>query len=234
MTTSGTATTDLSLNELVEEAFERCGKEMRSGYDLRTARRSLNLLMMEWANHGINLWTIDSGTVSLTADTITYNLPIDMVDILDMVVRTGSADTQSDLVVTRISQTTYSTIPNKNENGRPTQIWINRQGGQTDPTDGIRYPTINVWPVPSDGSYTFVYWYLRRIQDFSTGANTSDVPFRFVPALVAGLAYRLAQKIPEAAPLIPQLKADYNETMQMAKNEDREKATLRLVPRIYR
>jgi len=233
MATSGTAVTDLDLTEIVEEAFERCGSEVRTGYDLKTARRSLNLLMMEWANHGLNMWTMEEATIPLLADTITYNLPVDTVDLMDMVVRTGSGATQSDLNIPRISQSTYASIPNKNANGRPTQVWIDRQSGVTDPTDGIRYPTINIWPVPSDTSYTFVYWRLRRIQDTTNGTNTTDVPFRFQPALVAGLAYRLGQKIPEAAMKIDQLKADYNETMQMAKDEDREKASIRLVPRIY-
>lgn len=232
MTTSGTATTDLNLNEIIEEAFERCGKEARSGYDLKTARRSLNLLVMEWANRGINMWTVEEGSIALTADTITYNLPVDTVDLLDTIIRTGSGTTQSDLTINRISQTTYSQIANKNTNGRPVQVWIDRQSGATDPTDGIRYPTINIWPVPSDSSYTFIYWRMRRIQDAGVGGTkTQDIPFRFLPAMVAGLAYYLSIKIPEAAPRIPQLKADYNEQWGFATNEDREKADLRIVPR---
>jgi len=232
MATSGTATSDLSLTEIVEEAYERCGKEVRTGYDLKTARRSLNLLMMEWANHGINMWTIDSASIPMVASTIAYNLPVDTVDVLDMVLRSGSGTTQTDYALTRMSQTTYSDIPNKNDTGRPLQVWVDRQSGVTDPTDGIRYPQLYVWPVPSDTTYTLVYWRLRRMQDFTVGQNTADVPYRFVPALIAGLAYRLGQKIPEATPIISQLKADYNETFQLAKDEDREKSTLRIAPRI--
>lgn len=233
MTTSGTSTVDLNLTEIVEEAYERCGKEISSGYELRTARRSLNLLMMEWANNGINMWTVDSSTISMAASTSAYNLPVDTVDVIDMVIRSGTGTSQVDYNISRISQPTYTSITNKNATGRPTQVWIDRQSGVTDPTDGIRYPQINVWPVPTDNTYTFVYWRLRRIQDFATGTNTSDVPYRFIPALIAGLAYRLAQKIPEAAVRLEQLKADYNETFQMAKDEDREKATYRIPPRIY-
>jgi hypothetical protein len=239
MTTTGTSTFNLDLNSLVEEAFERCGSELRTGYDLRTARRSLNLLTIEWANRGINLWTVEQGSIALTANTITYNLPIDTIDLLDHVVRTGSGQNQTDINITRISESTYAAIPNKNATGRPIQVWINRQSGATYP-DGlippgteIQYPTINVWPTPPvNNQYTFVYWRLRRIQDAGNGTNTQDIPFRFLPCMVAGLAYYLSLKIPEAAPRIEMLKADYEQQFQLAADEDREKASVRFVPRV--
>jgi len=232
MTTSGTSSFNLDINSLVEEAFERCGSELRTGYDLRTARRSLNLLTIEWANRGINFWTIEQGSIALTANTITYDLPVDTIDLLDHVVRTGTGQNQTDININRISESTYSTIPNKNAQGRPIQVWVNRRSGATTPT-GVQNPQINIWPLPSvDNQYTFVYWRLRRIQDAGNGTNTEDIPFRFLPAMVAGLAYYLAMKIPDAAPRLEFLKQDYEQQYQFAADEDREKAPIRLVPRI--
>jgi len=223
MATSGTTTFDLDLTELVEEAFERCGAELRTGYDLKTARRSLNLLFADWANRGINLWTLDSGTIAMVAGTATYVLPTDTVDLLDCVIRTGagSASTQADLSMQRISEPTYATIPNKLSTGRPLQLWIQR----------LIAPQITVWPVPDASStYTLVYWRLRRIQD--AGSTTQDIPFRFLPCLVAGLAYYLALKLPGGYDRLPVLQQQYQESWQAAMDEDREKATLRLVPRV--
>ena len=231
MTTSGTTTFNLDLNNLIEEAFERCGAELRTGYDMRTARRSLNLLTIEWANKGINLWTIEQGSIAMVQGTTTYNLPVDTIDLLDHVIRTGTGSNQTDINITRISVDTYSTIPNKLAQGRPIQVWINRQSGATEPT-GINYPTINVWPTPDQSSYyTFVYWRLRRLQDAGNGVTTPDIPFRMLPAMVAGLAYYLSIKIPDALPRVPMLKAMYDESWQLAADEDREKASLRLAPR---
>jgi hypothetical protein len=235
MTTSGTSSFNLDINNLVEEAFERCGSELRTGYDLRTARRSLNLLTIEWANMGINLWTVEEGSILLNTTDIVYNLPVDTIDLLDHVVRTGTGQNQTDINITRISGSTYSTIPNKNAQGRPIQVWINRQSGATNPAPtGIQYPTINIWPVPEqDNYYTFVYWRLRRIQDAGTsGTTTQDIPFRFLPAMVAGLAYHLSMKIPDALPRVQMLKAVYDETLTNAQDEDREKAAIRLAPRM--
>jgi hypothetical protein len=234
MTTSGTASFNLDLNDLVEEAFERCGSEMRTGYDLRTARRSLNLLFADWANRGVNLWTIEQGQISLVQGQATYALPVDTVDLLEHVIRTqpGSVSNQADLTITRISVSTYATIPNKLAQGRPIQVWINRQSGATTPT-GANPPTINVWPTPDNSQpFTFVYWRMRRIQDAGAGGTaTQDIPFRFLPCLTAGLAYYLALKIPEALPRLDVLKAMYDEAWELAAGEDREKAADRLVPR---
>lgn len=226
MATSGTTTFDLDLNEYVEEAFERCGAELRTGYDLKTARRSMNLLFADWANRGINLWTVEQGSINLTQGTATYNLPNDTVDLIEHVIRTGAGNvsTQVDLTITRISVSTYSSIPNKLQQARPIQVWINRQT----PT-----PTVTVWPVPDqDNTYQFVYWRLRRIQDAGAGGTyTQDVPFRFIPCLVAGLAYYLSMKIPGAMERMQILKAQYDEAWDAASTEDREKAAVRFVPR---
>ena len=226
MTTSGVATFNLDLAEAVEEAFERCGAELRTGYDLRTARRSLNLLFADWANRGVNLWTVAQDTINLTQGTNTYNLPQDTVDLLEHVIRTGAGNvsTQVDLTITRISVSTYSSIPNKLQQARPIQVWINRQA----PT-----PQIVVWPTPDQtGVYQFVYWYLRRIQDAGAGGTyTQDIPFRFLPCLVSGLAYYLALKIPNALDRLPILKQQYDEAWELAASEDREKAAVRFVPR---
>lgn len=238
MTTTGTSTFNLDLNNLIEEAFERCGLELRTGYDVRTARRSLNLLTIEWANRGINLWTIEQGSIPMVQGQVTYNLPVDTIDLLDHVIRTQTGVSQTDINISRISVDTYSTIPNKNAQGRPVQVWINRQSGATVP-DGlippgttVQHPQINVWPAPDQSNfYTFVYWRLRRIQDAGNGVNTQDIPFRMLPCLVAGLAYYLALKLPEALPRVEMLKMSYEEQWNLASSEDREKASLRIAPR---
>ena len=225
MATSGTSAFNLDLTELVEEAFERCGAELRSGYDLKTARRSLNLLFADWANRGINLWTVAQSSITLVPGTATYGLPSDTVDLLEHVVRTGAGNssTQADLTITRISVSTYATIPNKLSQARPIQVYINRQAP---------IPNITVWPIPdASQTYTFVYWYLRRIQDAGTGVNTMDVPFRFIPCMVAGLAYYLALKVPDGISRLETLKAQYDEAWDLASSEDREKAAVRFVPR---
>ena len=304
--TTGTTSFNLDLNNLVEDAFERCGQELRTGYDLRTARRSLNLLTIEWANRGINLWTVEPGQITLNQNQIMYALPSDTIDLLDMVTRTGTGQNQQDININRISESTYITIPNKNATGRPIQVWINRQSGQENPTtitlnetltatastaaspetitlsstvglaqfgfiridnETIQYggvsgndltgciravnnttlaghsigakiyvqnlPTINVWVAPDQSNmYTFVYYRLRRIQDAGNGLTVEDIPFRFIPCMVAGLAAYLAMKLPNIDPMrIQMLRADYEAAFQLAADEDREKASIRFVPR---
>ena len=231
MTTSGTSGFNLDLNDIIEEAFERCGVEVRTGYEHRTARRSLNLLTIEWANRGINLWTIEQGSIPMVQGQITYALPVDTIDLLDQVVRTQSGVNQTDINISRISVSTYATIPNKNTQGRPIQVWIDRQSGATEPT-GVAAPEIYVWPTPDQSNfYTFVYWRLRRIQDAGNGTSTQDIPFRMLTCLVAGLAYYLSLKIPDAANRIEMLKMEYENQWLLASSEDREKASLRLAPR---
>lgn len=234
MTTSGTTGFNLNLNDLFEEAFEQCGAELRTGYDFRSARRSLNLLTVEWSNRGINLWTIEQGSIPLVQGQITYDLPADTIDLLEHVVRTQTGPGQTDINITRISVDTYATIPNKNARGRPIQVWINRQSGATYPTTGVAHPEIYVWPAPDQNNlYTFVYWRLRRMQDAGSGVTTQDIPFRFLPCLVAGLAFHMSMKIPGALERTPVLKARYEELWQQAADEDREKASLRIAPRQY-
>lgn len=222
MATSGTTAFNLDLLEAVEEAFERCGAELRTGYDIKTARRSINLMFADWSNRGINMWTIEQGSVPLVAGTDTYLLPEDTVDLMEHVIRTGTGTNQSDLTITRISVSTYATIPNKTVTGRPIQVKINR----------FNAPSLTVWPVPDAVlPYTLVYWRLRRIQDAGTGVNTPDLPFRFLPVFVAGLAYYLSMKLPSGMERMPLLKTQYDEAWQFAADEDREKAAVRWVPR---
>jgi len=239
--TTSVSTFNPNLNEIFEEAFERCGQELRTGYDFRTARRSLNFLLGEWANRGINLWTIEQGSINLAQGVTTYDLPNDTVDLLEHVIRTssGQGPNQTDLNITRISVSTYSTIPNKLAQGRPIQVWINRQSGQTTDLLGATpaYPQINVWPAPDQGTslnpyYVFYYWRLKRIYDAGNGTNVVDIPFRFQNCLVAGLAYMVAIKKAQVDPTrVVALKAMYDEAWDLAAGEDREKAADRLVPR---
>ena len=301
MTTSGTATFNLDLSEIVEEAFERAGSELRTGYDMRTARRSLNIMFADWANRGVNMWTFEQGTINLVPGLNTYPIPTGTVDLLEHVIRTGSntASTQADLTITRISISTYATIPNKLQQARPIQMWFQRLDGQTTasittlsaaitatdttisvtsatslPATGyilvdaetIYYgyisgntlyscargqnnttaashssaaavaiqniPRVTLWPTPDNSTtYQFVYWRMRRIDDAGGGVNTMDVPFRFMPCMIAGLAYYVAQKIPGGMDRLPILKAQYDEAWQLAADEDREKAAIRFVPR---
>ena len=231
MATSGTTAFNMDFTEIAEEAWERAGREMRSGYDLRTARRSMNLLTIEWQNRGINMWTIDSGTINLVSGTATYDLPADTIYLLEQVIRTnsGNVSTQSDLTLSRISVATYATIPNKLSQGRPIQIYIDRARDN---------PTATVWPVPDQGTadsptYVLKYYRMRRIQDAGAGIQTADVNFRFLPCLVAGLAYYVAMKDPELVTRLPILKAAYEEAFELAAGEDREKATISLIPRLF-
>ena len=231
------------LNEIFEEAFERCGLELRTGYDFRTARRSLNFLMGEWANRGINLWTIEQGSINMVQGVTTYDLPDDTVDLIEHVIRTdsGQGPNQTDLNISRISVSTYSTIPNKLAQGRPIQVWINRQSGQKIASNAAtpKHPQINVWPTPDQGTalqpyYVFYYWRLKRIFDAGTGTNVIDIPFRFQNCLVAGLAYMLAMKKDNVSlDRLNVLKAQYDEAWELAASEDREKAPDRLVPREF-
>lgn len=225
MATSGTTSFDMDFPEIAEEAWERAGREMRSGYDLRTARRSMNLLTIEWANRGVNMWTIDEKSVDLVKGTQSYTLPADTVDVIEQTIRTneGVQATQNDLAVTRVSVSTYSSLPNKLTQGRPSQIFIER---------GTAAPKLYVWPVPDKNTYKLNYWRLRRIEDAGQGSCTADMPFRFLPCLVAGLAYYIAMKTPELSDRVVMLKQMYDEQFEMASSEDRSKVSARFVPRI--
>ena len=230
MATSGTTAFNLDFAEIAEEAFERAGRELRTGYDLRTARRSFNLMTIEFQNRGLNMWTFDEGTINLVQGQSTYDLPADTIDLLEQVIRTGAgnAATQADLTISRISVSTYATIPNKTAQGRPIQVWVQRLRDN---------PKITVWPIPNQGTelnpyYIFKYYRMRRIQDAGDGDNTQDIVFRFLPVITAGLAYYIAMKYPESTDRLPLLKAAYEEQFDLAAQEDREKAPVRFVPRI--
>lgn len=218
MATSGSIDFDLDVAEIIEEAYERCGLEVRTGYDARTARRSMNIMFSEWANRGINLWTVKQGTLTLTADTATYDstngLAEGMADILEVALRRDGTDFEMD----RISRGEYLNFPNKTTTGRPSQFYFNRQIS----------PQITVWPTPENSTDQLVYYYIKRIEDIENSKNTADVPFRFLPCMVAGLAYYLAMK--KAPDRIQLLKAVYEEEFQRAAEEDEDRVALKLQP----
>lgn len=210
--------------ELFEEAYERCGLEMRSGYDLKTARRSLNLLTLEWANRGLNLWTIEAGTQVLTPGVGEYTLPSGTIDLIEHQLRTGTGTQQIDTFLERISVSTYAQQTNKNITGRPTQIYVERLATET---------KFILWPLPDTTStYTVAYWRLKGIDGLASGVGTTvtSVPPRFVPALVAGMAYYIGMKKPEAQPLLPTLKAVYDEQFELAAGEDEDRSSVMFVP----
>jgi hypothetical protein len=210
------------LAELFEEAFERAGLEMRTGYDLKTIRRSLNLLTLEWQNRGLNLFTIEAGTQALTQGTASYTMPTDTIDLIEHQLRTGTGTNQIDTALQRISVSTYAQQTNKNTRGRPTQIYVDR---------GISNVTVTVWPVPEDDTYTLAYYRLKGISGLASGVGTSAaIPPRFVPALVAGLAFQVSMKKPEAAGRAQALQAEYERQFQMAADEDQETASSYFTP----
>ena len=221
MATSGTTSFNLDFDDIIEEAYERCGLELRTGYDLLTARRSLNLMFLEWANRGLNLWTIEQRSLSLTAGTASYNLTADTVNIMSAVLRTGSGDTQQDVTLDRISQNEYLHVPDKLKQARPSQYFLQRTAT----------PVLFLYPAPdAETSYTFQYYVIRRIEEVGAFTNTADVVFRFLPALVAGLAYHLSLK--KAPDRVPLLKSLYEEEFARAAIEDRDTASVYLTPEI--
>lgn len=210
------------LPEIFEEAFERAGLQMTTGYDLKTARRSLNLLTLEWQNRGLNLWTIDDGTISLTAGTATYSMPADTIDLIEHQIRTGTGTSQVDTNVERISVSTYAKQSVKNTEGRPTQIYIDRQATSV---------SFTLWPVPDVSTYTLSYHRLRGISGISSGiGSVADVPPRFVPCLVSGLAYYIAMKKPEVAARVTPLKQEYEFQFELAAGEDTDSSSMKFVP----
>lgn len=300
--TTGTTAFNLDINDLIEEAFERCGQELRTGYNFRTARRSLNLLTIEWANRGLNFWTVEQGQIPLVTGQAIYPMPADTINLLDTVIRQNNSTTnQTDINISSISESTYMSLPNKLAQGRPIQYWFNRQSAQENlstitlsstitstattitvssvanlatagfikiDNETISYPNIvgnqlvncargqnnttaashtsgavltiqnipavNIWPTPNapGDQYTFVYYRMRRIQDAGTGTSVQDIPFRFIPCMVAGLALQLSMKLPDVDPQrIMALKTDYEQQWDMAAAEDRDTSPLRFVPR---
>ena len=216
MTVSGSTNFELDVAEYIEEAFERCGLEVRTGYDLQTAKRSLNLLFADWANRGLNQWTIAQRTQAVTADTASYNLAADTIDVLSMVVTRDSTD----FSMSRISRDAYLSIPNKATTGRPTQFFIDRQ----------LTPVIKIWPTPENSTDVLKFDVLTRIDDADAVTNTVDVPFRFFPCLAAGLAYYLSVK--KAPDRVQMLKAMYDEEFLRAMEEDRDRASFTISPNL--
>lgn len=214
MATSGTRTFNLDVGELIEEAYERCGLEVRTGYDARTARRSMNLMFAEWANRGLNLWTVNQATITVTQGTATYAVSEDHADILEMVLRR----TGTDYEVERISRSEYFLLPNKTTQGRPSQFYYDRKIA----------PVINLWQVPENSTDQIVYYYVRRIEDAGSLANTTDMPWRFYPCLAAGLAYYIAMK--RAPERLEMLKAIYEDEFTRAAEEDEDRVPLKLQP----
>ena len=227
MATSGTYTFNLDLGDIVEEAFERAGLVVRSGYDYRTARRSLDMLMLEWQNRGLNLWTVQEGTTSITSGTSRYALSADILDIIEAFVRTdaGSTTQQVDQPLSRISVSQYAHLSNKLTQAKPLQYWLEKDPGAI---------AFNLWPVPDDNeTYTLVYYYMQRVEDAgAVASNNMDVPSRWLPALVAGLAYHIAIKKPEVSDRATMLKELYEEQWVLAADADREKAALYLAPSV--
>jgi len=214
MTTSGSRDFNMDVGEIIEEAYERCGLEVRTGYDARTARRSLNLMFADWANRGLNLWTVKQGTITLTAGQAQETLTDDVVDILEVTLRRDGTDYE----VERISRGEYATLPNKTTQGRPSQFYFDRQID----------PVINLWSVPENSTDQLIYYYVRRIEDADALVNTTDMPFRFYPCMVAGLAYYMAMK--RAPDRVQLLKSVYEEEFQRAADEDEGRTPLKLQP----
>ena len=211
------------LSELFEEAYERAGLTMRGGYDLKTARRSLNILTLEWQNRGLNLFTIDSGTIPLVQGTATYTLPANTIDIIEHQLRSGDGTSQQDTYISRISVSTYAQQTNKNTTSRPTQIFVQRLATET---------TVTLWPVPDNSTYTLFYFRLKGIDGLGSGVGgeVTNIPPRFVPALVSGLAYYIAMKRPEVERRVLPLKQEYEFQFELAANEDQETASIQFVP----
>ena len=214
MTTSSSTDFELAVDDYIEEAYERCGLEIRTGYDLKTAKRSLNLMLAEWANRGLNQWTIVQRTQALTADDVDYSLGTDVIDILSVVVRRSSTDFN----MSRISRDTYLSIPTKTTTGRPTQYFLDRQ----------ITPNLKIWPAPENSTDVIHYDALTRIQDADTMQNTLEIPFRFYPCLAAGLAYYIALK--RAPDRIQLLKTSYEEEFDRAMAEDRDRSSFTITP----
>jgi len=209
------------LPDIFEEAYERAGLELNTGYDLRTARRSLNIMLLEWQNRGLNLFTIDEGTLAISAGTATYTMPIDTIDVIEHNIRTGTGTTQVDTALERISVSNYAAQSNKNTTGKPSQIYVQRLATET---------KVTLWPVPDTG-YTLAYFRLKGIDGLSTGIGTAAaIPPRFIPCLVAGLAYQIAMKKPESADRVVPLKQEYEYQFELAAGEDAETASIRFVP----
>ena len=214
MTVSGSANFELDVADYIEEAFERCGLEVRTGYDLKTAKRSMNLLFADWANRGLNQWTIEQRSFTVVSNDGDYTLGADVIDILSLVVRRSGTD----YAISRISRDEYLNIPTKTTQGRPTQYFVDRQ----------ITPVLKIWPLPDNSTDTILYDALTRVDDAGNYTNTIGIPFRFYPALAAGLAYYIGIK--RAPDRVQMLKSLYEEELGRAMEEDRDRASFRIAP----
>ena len=220
MATSSSTNFEPNVAEFVEEAFERCGLELRTGYDLKTARRSINLMLAEWANRGLNQWTIEQATQTVTEGTTDYSLNANIIDILDVVLRRTINQTQTDISMNRVSRSEYINIPNKTTKARPSQFFL----------DKLSTPTLKIWPAPENSTDILVFNKIVRMDDADKGTNTMDMPFRFFPCFAAGLAYYISLK--RAPERTAQLKALYEEEFRRAADQDEDRASFNIRPSI--
>ena len=218
MALSGSTNFEPNVAEFVEEAFERCGLELRTGYDLKTARRSINLMLAEWANRGLNQWTIEQATQTVTEGTTDYSLNSNIIDILDVVLRRTVNQTQTDISMNRVSRSEYINIPNKTTKARPSQFFL----------DKLSTPTLKIWPAPENSTDILVFNKIVRMDDADKGTNTMDMPFRFFPCFAAGLAYYISLK--RAPERTAQLKALYEQEFRRAADQDEDRASFRIRP----
>ena len=218
MATSNSTDFEPNVAEFIEEAFERCGLELRTGYDLKTAQRSINLMLAEWANRGLNQWTISEATQTVTEGTREYTLNSNVIDVLDVVLRRTEGGTTTDTQMSRVSRSEYINIPTKSTKARPTQFFVDKQNT----------PVLKVWPAPENSTDILVFNKMVRMDDADKGINTMDLPFRFYPCFVAGLAYYLSMK--RNPQLTEQLKIIYEEEFRRAADEDEDRASFRITP----
>jgi len=218
MALSGSTDFEPNVAEFVEEAFERCGLELRTGYDLKTARRSVNLMLAEWANRGLNQWTIEQATQTVTQGTNDYSLNSNVIDILDCSLRRTVSGTTTDLQMSRISRSEYLNIPNKASQSRPSQFFL----------DKLTTPVLKIWPAPENSTDILVFNKLVRMDDADAGTNTMDMPFRFYPCFAAGLAYYISMK--KAPDRTGMLKQVYEEEFERAMSQDEDRASFRIAP----
>jgi|TARA_R110002096_G_scaffold379681_1_gene573681 hypothetical protein len=220
MTTSGSTNFEPNVTEFIEEAYERCGLELRTGYDLKSALRSVNIMLAEWANRGLNQWTIDQSTQTVTQGTYDYALNSNVIDVLDVVVRRTVNNIQTDISMSRLSRSEYLNIPNKETQARPSQFFL----------DKSITPVLKVWPAPENSTDVIVFNKIIRMDDADAADNTMDMPFRFFPCFTAGLAYYISLK--KAPQLTPQLKAIYEEEFRRAADQDEDRASFRIRPNL--
>ena len=218
MATSGTTDFNLDIDEVIEESFERIGKQVRTGYDLKSARRSLNLLLSEWGNRGVHLWKVVNHTQNLVANTTTYTAPANTSDVLEAVFRNGSTDT----TLNKISRSEYQAIPNKSSTGTPSQYYVRRNLSNVE---------INLYQTPNTTDTQINYYYVARIEDAGAYTNTPDAPYRFLPCMVSGLSFYLAQK--HVPGRVQEMKLYYEDELQRALTEDGQRTSVHLVPRNY-